>query len=261
MRKDFIEYKTEAENSEIEFIENYWTEVWDKVGGPNGKFDNIWRQEHFKIMNPYLKQLKKNSITLDAGCGLGDWVFALESIGFKTIGIDVSKKVINRLNELFPNYGFLNHDIRKTDFENNKFDAFFSWGVFEHFESGPGSCIDEAFRILKPGGFLFITVPMDNIRHSIAGTFKPKLNQPNNRRFYQFRFTRQEIVLELITRNFNVLKIRPIHKRQGILRFICSITKLPHNIFLTRGLAAVIAPFVPKSWFAHMVMVVAKKPS
>lgn len=262
MRKDYLNNAINESYSESAFVENYWTEVWNAQGGPDGKFSNVFRQEHYKLMFPYLKtKINNNSIILDGGCGLGDWVLALESIGFNTIGIDISKKTIQRLNELFPNNNFIHSDLRETSFDNDKFDAYFSWGVFEHFEAGPGRCIEEAYRILKPEGTLFITVPMDNLRHSIAGTFKPRLNKSCNIRFYQYRFTRQEIVRELEIRNFKVLAVHPIHKRQGVLRMICSVTKLPYDIFLTRAMAAIIAPFLPKSWFAHMVMIIASKPS
>ena len=40
--------------------------------------------------------------------------------------------------------------------------AYISLGVMEHFEDGCAAAMAEAFRVLKPGGLMFFTVPLEN---------------------------------------------------------------------------------------------------
>ena len=68
-----------------------------------------------------------------------------------------SAMTVDRLNEFFPGTLFTCGDIRATGFPDGHFDAYTSWGTFEHFEEGMGRCFREAVRILKPGGLLSVS--------------------------------------------------------------------------------------------------------
>ena len=46
-------------------------------------------------------------------------------------------------------------------FPDNHFDAYLSLGVIEHWEEGPQQAIDEAYRVIKPGGYFFVSTPLD----------------------------------------------------------------------------------------------------
>jgi SAM-dependent methyltransferase len=248
-----------GKDSEIDFIEKYWTGVWDRAGGPTQKFDRVFRQEEYKFLEKnIIGKDRSNYQVLDGGCGLGQWVLALNSIGLNCTGIDISKKTIGLLQQLFPLAKWVVADIRSTGFPDNHFDLYYSWGVFEHFESGPRECILEARRILKSDGLLFLTVPFDNFRHAF-GESAAKKNLSVDARFYQYRFTKLELIRELNIAGFEVIHIKPIHKRQGVLRFLEGALSLPHAWRFSRALAAILAPVCPASIFAHMICVVAKK--
>ncbi|MBN2751169.1 MAG: methyltransferase domain-containing protein [Rhodospirillaceae bacterium] len=259
MRKDYM-VATDSETDETGFVEAHWTKVWEQEGGPQGRIDRISRQNEYRLMAPHLKTLPQGSRILDGGCGLGDWVMALNRDGFSTVGLDLSRKTVAQLQSRFPETEFAAGDIRATDFADESFDAYFSWGVFEHFENGPQDCIREARRILKPGGLLFVSVPMDNFRHAIRGTFARPQPISGTLRFYQYRFTRAELAQELSLGGFDVTAVHPIHKRQGVLRHLHHEFGLPYSWLLTRGLAAVLAPFIPGTCIAHMVLAIARKP-
>ena len=259
MRKDYINFG-QGQEDEATFVEDFWTKVWEKEGGPQGKIERIGRQEEYRLMRIYLESLPDRAKILDAGCGLGDWVLYLKNLKYDITGIDISRRTVELLKDRFPDVNFVTGDIRDTSYEDESFDAYFSWGVFEHFENGPQDCIKEAWRILKPGGVLFISVPLDNVRQSLRGvSAKPQEADPNMH-FYQYRFTRAELAHELSVGGFEFESFHPIHKRQGILRSLHHEFKLPYEWLFTRGLSVVLAPFIPGWWIAHMVMAIARKP-
>ncbi len=259
MRKDYIAAAEPADH-ETEFVEKYWTGVWDQEGGPQGQIDRIPRKDEYRVMAPYMAKLPRGARVLDGGCGLGDWTLAFAREGFSVVGLDLSRKTVEQLQARFPKASFVDGDIRHTHFPDASFDAYFSWGVFEHFESGMQDCISEALRVLKPGGMLFVSVPLDNLRHAILGNFGRLKSVEGCQRFYQYRLTRVELARELVIGGFDVLEVRPIHKRQGVLRSLHHELGLPYNWLLTKGLSAVIAPLLPGPFIAHMVLAVARKP-
>lgn len=260
MRKDYI-VDASADSDEDEFVERYWTSVWDATDPSFKEIERIRRSNEFRVIKSYIETLPKRAKILDGGCGVGQWVLYLVRLGFDVVGMDISRRTIDKLQNRFPENQFICGDIRKIDSPDNAFDAMYSWGVFEHFESGPEDCITEAFRVLKPGGSLFVSVPFDNFRQSMLGAFAKGEPATRNHRFYQYRFTRAELKTQLSRVGFEVKSIRPIHKRQGILRSLHHEFKMPYHWLLTRGLSVVLTPFLPSSWFSHMILAVAKKPT
>jgi SAM-dependent methyltransferase len=259
MRKDYIA-ATAPNDQETEFVEKHWTAIWEREGGPRGHTDGIPRKEEYRAMAPYLGHLPAGARILDGGCGLGEWTLYLRRQGFSVAGLDLSRQTVMQLRERFPEAEFVDGDIRHTGFPDASFDAYFSWGVFEHFEAGLQECIKEASRVLKPGGYLFISVPRDNLRHAILATLSRPKPSEKNLRFYQWRLTESELARELQIGGFDVLGTRPIHKRQGVLRSLHHELGLPYEWLLTKGLSVVLAPFIPGGVIAHMMFAVARKP-
>ena len=49
MRKDYLQ-SSDIQENEIDFIERYWTEIWDKEGGPQGEFKKISSKPEYKLI-------------------------------------------------------------------------------------------------------------------------------------------------------------------------------------------------------------------
>jgi SAM-dependent methyltransferase len=263
MRKDFLT-DTGTDEEETDFVERYWTEKWDELGGPSGLIDRIPGKAEYKVMAPWLEGLPKGARLLDGGCGLGDWTLYFTRAGYPTLGLDISRKTVAALKTQFPDAEFEVGDIRATGLPDAAFDGYFSWGTFEHFEAGLEPCIDEAFRLLRPGGLLFTSVPYDNLRHALRAAADWKTRAPADdvpRRFYQWRLTRGEFRTLLARQGFEVLDIRAIGKRQGVLRSLQHEFGMPYQWATSRGLSAALAPFVPSGLVAHMLLAVARKPA
>jgi SAM-dependent methyltransferase len=263
MRKDFVEIGDAHDESEIAFVERYWTEVWERAGGPKAAVDKIPRKAEYRVMRRYVESLPAGARLLDGGCGLGEWSVYLTRKGYPTLGLDISRDTVDKLKGLFPDVEFAVGDIRDIGLPEASFDGYFSWGTFEHFEEGLDSSVAEAFRVLKPGGYLFITVPFDNLRQALYAACDWRRHEEPRRkaeRFYQWRLSRPELRGLLTRGGLEVLDVRAIHKRQGVLRSLHHEFGLPYEWLVTKGLSVLLAPILPAGLIAHMLMAVGQKP-
>ncbi len=260
MRKDYIISEHTAED-ETAFVERYWTEMWDQAADRGQNARKIELTEEYRAIEPFIRQLPPGATLFDGGCGLGDFVVYFHQRGYKSIGYDISRKTIALLREKFPGVSFHDGDIRQTGLPSGDIDAYYSWGVFEHFENGMRDCLLEAYRVLRPGGLLFITVPFDNLRQSLRGAFEAPKPLGPRARFYQWRFTRAELAREVEAAGFQVEQLTPLYKREGLLRLLMHDLRLPGHWLLTRGASRALSPLLPGVVIGHMVLAVARKPA
>ena len=164
---------------------------------------------------------------------------------------------------MIPDVTFAHGDIRDTDFPDASFDAYFSWGTFEHFEIGLGPCFEEARRILKKNGYLFITVPFQNGRHTRRDrralwhwdeSFDKQTGYRSPMRFYQWRLTLPELHQAFEMHGFRFLQGRPIHKIVGLRRMLKHDFSLPYESITHRILRPLLRPLVPARYVSHMIL-------
>ena len=219
-------------------------------------------------MAPYLKQVGAGARILDAGCGLGEWTVFLSGQGYDVFAVDVARRTLAQLRAHFPTHRFLCADIRRLCFPDRFFEVCFSWGAFEHFEEGLGGCITEAWRVVRPGGYLFLSVPFHNWRLILRdarsrrrrdGTADPESDHTTPMRFYQWRLTIPEIEQELAMRGFRPLRVRPISVHEGVSRTLTHDVHLSPGSLIHKAATRLLAPVLPRRWFAHMIMAVAER--
>ena len=73
MRKDYLLDTKHSDESEIEFVERYWTEIWEKSEGIDKLVDKVRRSDEYRVIRRFMERLPKGARVLDGGCGLGNW--------------------------------------------------------------------------------------------------------------------------------------------------------------------------------------------
>ena len=271
MKKDYIPLAVEQTDlSEIDLVEEQWTAIWGGARLASRADPGIARREEYRLMAPYLAQMRAagGNRLLDAGCGLGEWTVFLSSQGYDVYGVDISRQTIDRLCARFAQCHFTCADVRRLDSADGFFDACFSWGVFEHFEEGLGPCIEEAWRALRPGGYLFVSVPFHNWRHILRDArplrrwdeaYDPERGFGAPRRFYQWRLTIPELERELAMRRFRVLQIQPIHVIEGLRRAVSLDLHIDPSGRAYAMAERLLRRVAPRRVFCHMLVAAAQK--
>ncbi len=156
----------DPEHGRLVYIEaqanaTHWDHHWD--GDDFEKLVQV-RNNPLVVGNTQM-YLPAGAKILEGGCGRGDKVFALKSHGFDAYGVDYAESTVDKINAVVPELKVSLGDVRKLDFEDATFDGYWSLGVIEHFYDGYDDIAKEAHRVLKKGGYLFLTVPtMSHLR-------------------------------------------------------------------------------------------------
>lgn len=236
------------------FWENYWQNTVTKKA-----FDAATgRLERFHTGRALLRHLAQKGVHLEAGCGPGFWVHALRSRGFSIYGVDFSLKPLSAAAALIPGIPLLAGDVLRLPFDDEVFDSYLSFGVIEHREAGPEPFLREAYRVLKKGGLIIVSVPSFGIIRRLKAAFLPHRSPPPmDLAFYQYGFAHRELEACLRAEGFRIVE----HFYEGAHRLLQE--EMPGYAPLTcrRGgrhlknlVEAVLGPFD-----GHMLVVVGKK--
>ena len=103
---------------------------------------------------------------LDIGCGVSPLCNeAHTKDNAEVYGIDFADELIEKLKEKYPRIHYSVGDFYHLPFEDNFFDTVILGEVIEHAEE-PKKVIDEAFRVLKKGGFLALSTPCNETKET-----------------------------------------------------------------------------------------------
>ena len=114
-----------------------------------------------------LSMLPPQSTVVEAGCGLGQYVYMFASLGHHCIGLDYSAGLLEQaqargagLTSLTGSVDWREGNILELPLDDASIDCYASFGVLEHFTRGQQQQIlREAHRVIRPGGLLYQYVP------------------------------------------------------------------------------------------------------
>jgi ubiquinone/menaquinone biosynthesis C-methylase UbiE len=110
---------------------------------------------HSHLSTHIMDVLPKGGKLLDIGCGTGLFVKRYIENGGSAIGIDVSRKMIERAQHRCINCDYMVGTGERIPFCDNSFDAVSSLLVFSYVKD-PESMLRESYRVLKAGGGIAI---------------------------------------------------------------------------------------------------------
>jgi len=155
--------------------------------------------------------LPAKGLVLEAGCGLGQYVLLLRERGWRVVGVDWSHSALQacRRTAAVPLAAM---ELRSLAARDGAFAAYVSLGVVEHDPAGPDVILAEAGRVLERGGTALVSVPYLNGVRRLTSPYIAYRNRAiarNGGRFYQYAFSRAELVSALERHGFALRGLHP----------------------------------------------------
>lgn len=212
------------------------------------------------------KYLTPGSRILEGGCGIGHIVYALQYNGFVATGIDFAEKTVNAVKKAVPELDIRTGNVFSLPFEDNSFDGYVSVGVIEHFYSGYEGIMSEMARVVKPGGYLFVSFPyMSALRKTKAylGRYctRKELSENEEEMFYQFALNHRRVLSDLRVKGFEHVECYPFDGIKGFKDEIPLFKPYLQNIYDGKGNQKLV-PYYHRFFrifAAHCMMLIMKR--
>ena len=197
--------------------ETFWTEHWG-----DHTVDELLDVARASPLTPLItRALPRDGLVLEAGCGLGQYVLLLRELGWRVAGADWSVEALAACRRFAP-APLAAMELRSLALRDGALAAYVSLGVAEHDPAGPDAILAEARRVLGPGGVLILSVPYLNGLRRIAAPYIAARNRAIQRgggQFYQYAFSRGEVVAALGRHGFRTRWLAPYDPARLLRRF------------------------------------------
>lgn len=263
LNKNVIVY-TFDEKKNIDSL--YWESLWDSMGGWID--DTTPKTSSFNSTVALIKKFTKpRGRILEAGCGMGQYVYKLDRLGFDVYGVDSAKKTVNKIKNKYKNLKITCQELGFLSFKEEYFDTYYAGGVIEHYWDGYDQILFEAHRLLKQDGIIIITFPfMNSVRRKNVESLPIISDKPEN--FYQFALDEMEVINNLTNKGFKIKKTAPRNGVKGLIEsgIIKSeiILKLLKNLYISKNiflrlLKKIFSIVFCRMGFGHSIEIVASK--
>lgn len=187
------------------------------------------------LASDVLRFLDDNKISdgklLDIGSGSGVILSLAIQKGFDATGIELSAGLVGYCQTVQLNA--LNMNLLEAKFEDNYFDVITMSQVLEHIKT-PKSILKEIKRILKPGGFLIISVPnYDNIIFHL----KKSKYLPLQPECHFWHFSLESLKRLLINENYNLEYVRISSRNYHYTKLLSILTDPKVDVTYSKKLA------------------------
>jgi ubiquinone/menaquinone biosynthesis C-methylase UbiE len=203
------------------FKQSATPEFWDSQWLSYDVKEEILRGAKKKfIRNITEKYLQPPAKILEGGCGNGQYVYGLQQWGYEAYGIDYAPKTVELIHKLFPELNVQVGDVRELPFKDNYFDGYWSMGVIEHFYDGYELIAKEMSRVIRPQGYLFLSIPyMSPLRKLKAkfGLYQPfNSESADKENFYEYLMDYEKVAEALAPLGLTLVATYPYNGAKGL---------------------------------------------
>ena len=201
-----------------------WEHIWDSASVERelALMQSARAKEALMRWSAYLST---EGMILEAGSGLSAAVITLRHMGYNVVGLDYAANALQISHEYDPTLPLLVGDVHALPHAENSLMGYLSFGVLEHFEHGMMPALQEAYRVLSPGGIMVLTIPYPNVVYRLIEWRRKQANQSvlNDDEFYESRYTRDALcknVTDAGLRDFGSLAAQSCFYAVGIGRHL-----------------------------------------
>jgi len=200
---------------------------------PGVREENYWFQRHL-VAYDYVLSLAGGKRVLDLGSGEGYGTSLLSTCAARAVGVDLAPEAIYHARRTYrrPNLRFMYSDIYDLDLEDDSFDLVCSLQVVEHLHD-PARFMQEARRVLSPGGLCVITTP--NRLLISPGRDEPvnpfHIIEYDSRQFHDFMREFFDRVDMLGLFHARLLRLHDAVSRRNFSQFCLEIPPWPNRFF------------------------------
>lgn len=211
----------------------FWDECWDDLEFKKTVTGVSSRSYVKKITEKFLKPESK---ILEGGCGRGQYVYALQKWGYQAEGLDFAPETVKKIQDLFPELKITLGDVRSLPFEDNTFDGYWSFGVIEHFYEGFDTIASEMSRVVRTGGFVFVTFPYFSPLRKLKSRLGkyPFFDEENfeKEKFYQFALSSSSVIGQFEKHGLRIRQVKPLDGIKGLkdeVKFLKPVLQFIYN--------------------------------
>ncbi|MBU0612069.1 class I SAM-dependent methyltransferase [Patescibacteria group bacterium] len=174
---------------------------------------DVWTHLPMKMRGIKLtEKLKSGALILDIGSGRGLFAKHLAEIGFKTIGIDFEKNMVDKANAEIKNWGlegklkFVEANVLDIPFTDASFDGVCDFGLLENlYKDDWPTYANEIERVLKPGGF-YLNVSLSR-ENKYFYEFSPASSMSGEFQKYgvHYHFFKKEEMVDIFRNKLNII--------------------------------------------------------
>jgi ubiquinone/menaquinone biosynthesis C-methylase UbiE len=232
-------------------------------------YRGILFSQHHRFLLPLLRP---GINVIEAGCGYGKNALAFAAYGAFSVGLDFAheftRMTLQHAGEVnIQNVSAATGNIMDLPFQDESFHLYTSFGVYEHFhaEQQRKICL-EAYRILKPGGYVYIQVPhfwslwtlRREIRYWYRRIFPPRL-------VWQRNVSRKSIINNFENCGFQTVETHVFEAwlslESGLSLYAKKIMGVPNPLYPLRGIFQKIASFLDaQELLGYTLVYIGKKP-
>jgi len=206
-----------------EGMNNYDSNFWRRRSKNYNRLD--WAK-HPSYLAEFIKVgiFNKNDIVLDIGTGTGIVAHAVAPFVKEVIGLDKSQDMLEHSN-WYGNMYFIKRNILDPIFSDGVFDKVTARQVFHHILRGTQQAMNEAYRVLKPGGLMVFSEgvpPSPQVKQDYIEIFKLKEKR--------LTFMEEDLVVLMERAGFKNIQVSIVWLRKTSVRNWLTNSALPQSI-------------------------------